>query len=444
VKNPTVTFVTPSYNQGRFIRATIESVLSQGYPDLEYIIMDGGSTDETAAVVRDYSSRLTFISERDHGQSHAINKGFRMARGSLVAWLNSDDVILPGAVAHAVRAFHQEPESGAVYGEGYQIDVDGNIKCRFSATEPFNLWKLIYLWDYVLQQTVYFRKDVIEEVGYLDETLNWGMDWDLLIRIGRRYPLRYIPEFMACLREYPDAKTFSGGSRRFNELVKIMRRHGRRLFPPGYVVYGLDTYEQIWCNWIRRWFPDPLAEPVVRRFSCILRRHIDRTVEQAQGLYADGWATTEMHYMLPAGSGDIQIEGEVPDLAAAGKTQTLTVVCNRKVVAVESLPPGCFQIVVPGQSLSPDIAAELTIRASCFIVPKQLGARYDDRRLAFRLDRLQRTQTRRTCGAADLARTSRGKLPQPASRDPSEVRNESYCDLIGPPVPALETAGSHG
>ena len=101
---PLVTIVTPSYNQGRFIRATIESVLAQDYPAIEYIIMDGGSTDETAAIASEYKERLTFISESDRGQSHAINKGFRMARGEIVSWINSDDIILPGAVGHAVRA----------------------------------------------------------------------------------------------------------------------------------------------------------------------------------------------------------------------------------------------------------------------------------------------------------------------------------------------------
>src|SRR5436309_8624539 len=111
---PLFSVVTPSYNQGRFIRATIESVLSQDYPNLEYIIMDGGSADETASVVKEYASRLTFISEKDRGQSHAINKGFQMARGEILAWLNSDDLYLPGAVNRAVQAFHENPAAGAV------------------------------------------------------------------------------------------------------------------------------------------------------------------------------------------------------------------------------------------------------------------------------------------------------------------------------------------
>ena len=212
--NPLVTVVTPSYNQGRFIRATIESVLSQSYPNLEYIIMDGGSTDETAAVVKDYASRLTFISEKDRGQSHAINKGFRMAGGSILSWLNSDDLYLPGAIQAAVDAFEGSPGAGAVYGEGYLIDRDGEITARFPCTEPFNLWKFVHLSDYILQQTVYFRRDALDQVGYLDETLHYSMDWDILIRIGLRYPMVYVPEYMGCLREYAEAKTFAGGIRR--------------------------------------------------------------------------------------------------------------------------------------------------------------------------------------------------------------------------------------
>src|SRR5579862_2145504 len=127
MSNPLVTIVTPSFNQGPFIRATIESVLSQNYEPIEYIIMDGGSTDETPSVVKDYSSRLTWISERDRGQSHAINKGFQRANGSIVSWINSDDWILPGAVASAVAGFAAHPSAGAVYGEGYLLDRAGQI-----------------------------------------------------------------------------------------------------------------------------------------------------------------------------------------------------------------------------------------------------------------------------------------------------------------------------
>jgi glycosyltransferase involved in cell wall biosynthesis len=128
---PLVTVVTPSYNQGRFIRDTIESVLAQDYPNVEYIVVDGLSKDETAAVCAEYVDRLTFISEKDTGQSDAINKGFRLARGEIVAWLNSDDIFLPGAIGHVVEAFMNEPELGAVYGEGYQSTSTGRSSSAF-------------------------------------------------------------------------------------------------------------------------------------------------------------------------------------------------------------------------------------------------------------------------------------------------------------------------
>ena len=147
---PLVTIVTPSYNQGRFIADTIESVLGQDYPNIEYIVMDGASTDETAEVVRRYADRLEFISEKDRGQSHAINKGFGRARGEIVAWLNSDDTLLPGAVRRAVGALEAHPEAAASYGEGYLTDEAGYATCRFPYTQPFDLWRLMNVSDNIL------------------------------------------------------------------------------------------------------------------------------------------------------------------------------------------------------------------------------------------------------------------------------------------------------
>ncbi|MGA1997178.1 MAG: glycosyltransferase family 2 protein, partial [Bryobacteraceae bacterium] len=189
MSQPLVTIVTPSLNQGEFIRATIESVLAQDYPRIEYLIMDGGSTDQTASVAAEYSTRLTWISETDRGQSHAINKGFLRARGDIVAWLNSDDLLLPGAVAAAVAQFQQAGPAGAVYGEGYLMDRSGLSRRRFPATERFNLWKLTYLSDYILQPAAFFRRPALEEVGWLDESLHYAMDWDLLIRLGKKFGL---------------------------------------------------------------------------------------------------------------------------------------------------------------------------------------------------------------------------------------------------------------
>jgi glycosyltransferase involved in cell wall biosynthesis len=384
--SPLVTVVTPSYNQGRFIRETIESVLSQDYPNIEYIIMDGGSTDETAAVVSEYASRLTWISEKDRGQSHAINKGFRMAKGEIVSWLNSDDFILPGAVRHAVTAFENNPRAGAVYGEGYLIDESGAVTSRFPATERFNLWKLIYLSDYILQQTSYFRKSTLDDVGYLDEDLHWGMDWDIYIRIGKRYPIEYIPEYMGCLREYATAKSFAGGARRFRELAAIMRRHGGLRYPPGYITYGLDTYGKLWTDWIERVTPSFLDRPsrVFRRYFYAATRYpIARTLREAQGWYSDGWATTKLHYMLPPGGHAVRICGSLPDLGPALQHQRIDLFCDGKRHISLDVPFGDFDFSVPVPSAPCNGPYRFVLRASKSVVPRLSGISSDWRRLAY-------------------------------------------------------------
>jgi glycosyltransferase involved in cell wall biosynthesis len=391
VKDPLVTIITPSFNQGQFIRATIESVLSQDYPRIEYIIMDGGSRDETASVAAEYASRLTFISEKDRGQSHAINKGFRMAKGEIVSWLNSDDVILPGAVRHAVSAYEGNPSLGAVYGEGYLIDYDGAVKGRFPATEPFNLWKLIYLSDYILQQTSYFRRGVFEEIGYLDEGLNWGMDWDIFIRIGKRYPMQYIPQYMGSLREWGEAKTFSGGARRFRELAVIMRRHGSLRYPPGYFTYGLDTYQKICCEWIDRISPralEKISRKVQQIFTYGVHLQIARILREAQGLYSDGWASPRLHYMVPTGEGAVRIRGSLPNIGQHLQGQRLTVRSGAKTLVEMAIEAGDFEFVIPVQPSTEPLY--LVIMASRSVVPARAGLGADSRRLAFMLQSIDR------------------------------------------------------
>jgi len=381
VNCPLVTIVTPSYNQGRFIRATIESVLAQDYAKIEYIIMDGGSTDETAAVVSEYSGRLKWISEKDQGQSHAINKGFQMAKGEVASWLNSDDVILPGAVSHAVRAFERNPRLGAVYGEGYRIDIDGNVKGRFLATEPFNLWKLVYLSDYILQQSTYFRREIFEEVGFVDEDLHWGMDWDLFIRIAKRYPIEYIPEYMGCIREYATAKSYAGGGKRFRELAMIMRRHCNTRYPPAYVNYGLETYCSIVCNWIEKMTPKGM-EYLSRQIRWAVRAVPDQIIMRtlnAQGLYSDGWAGPKLQYMLGPGSGTVVMRGSSPHFGRGSRKQVLAIRCGVRETATFALPPGDFEFAFNVPVVSARDPVNFQLRASRWFLSK------DFRRLAYKL-----------------------------------------------------------
>lgn len=260
LRHPLVSVVTPSYNQGKFIEETIKSVLSQeGDFYLEYLIMDGGSKDNSVEIIKKYEGLLKrgewpvkcrgiecrWVSEKDKGQSDAINKGFKKATGEIIAWLNSDDTYLPCAVNKMVSFFESNPDLMMVYGEGYEIDEKGEILRRFFWTQDFDLQTLIDFGDYILQPTVFMRKSAVEEVNFLDTGLNWAMDWDLWIKIGKKFKIGYMPEFIANSRIYGDTKTSVGGLKRFKELARLMRRHGKRRYTPGYVFYGYYMLEEI-------------------------------------------------------------------------------------------------------------------------------------------------------------------------------------------------------
>lgn len=244
---PRITIVTPSFNQGRFIEQTIQSVLSQDYDELEYLVMDGGSGDETLSILKRYESQLQWWSEKDEGQAHAINKGFRRATGEILGWINSDDFYEPGALIKIAEYFTANPGIDLVYGEGYLVSEDGARKRRFPATEPtFDLRRLIFVWDYMLQQSTFFRREMLERIGYLDESLHYGLDWDLWIRAGKACRIGYMPEYLGNLREYDSAKSFAGGYRRVRELYGVVRSHtGRRWPAPSVIIYAVDWLESL-------------------------------------------------------------------------------------------------------------------------------------------------------------------------------------------------------
>jgi glycosyltransferase involved in cell wall biosynthesis len=386
---PLVTVVTPSYNHARFIAATIESVLSQEYPNVEYLIIDGASTDGTAEVVSRYADRLTFVSEPDRGQSHAINKGFARARGAYVAWLNSDDVFLPGAIGAAVDALRAHPDAGAVYGEGFQIDEAGNVISRFAVTQQFNLWKLLNVSDYILQQTVFFRRSVFDEVGWLDEDLHYGMDWEILMRIGLRHPLVYVPHDMGSIREYPAAKSFAGGAARARELAAIMRRHTHKRFPPGMFVYGMPTYVAAVNRRIAAAMRGPLAPfgaRLQRRVVALGNQIVGSIVRHAQGWYTDGWAAPRARFTFQPGAGrNLAMDVALPGWAPIAR-QRLTFSVAGRTFASESFGHGDFRIPVMLPRATWGAPVTVEVRAEASFLPQTGGSgERDRRRLAYLL-----------------------------------------------------------
>jgi len=200
---PLVTIVTPSYNQAAFLESTIRSVFEQHYTPLEYMIVDGGSTDGSLEIIQRYADRLAWwVSERDSGQAEAINKGLQRAKGEIVAWLNSDDIYLPGAIQQAVTAFEQDPALGMVFGDAITIDAQGKPLSRLSfgdtehrgETSFASDWGLLDLVSFriICQPAVFMRRAVLEKSGYLEKAYHYMLDHHLWIQMARKAPIRYI------------------------------------------------------------------------------------------------------------------------------------------------------------------------------------------------------------------------------------------------------------
>ena len=203
---PLVTVVTPSFNQASFLEETINSVLNQTYPNIEYIIMDGGSSDGSLEIIKKYASRLAhWVSEKDRGQTDAINKGFALAKGEVLAWLNSDDTLLPNAIEEAVAYLSEHPDTGMVYGDANYIDEKSKVIGKFPAAET-DLPRLRRGYVHIPQQASFFRKSLWEQVGPLDPEFFFAMDYDLWVRLAERSELKYLPRIWANFRLHADAK----------------------------------------------------------------------------------------------------------------------------------------------------------------------------------------------------------------------------------------------
>ena len=216
-----VTVITPSYNQGKYIKRTIDSVLSQGIQDLEYIVMDGGSTDETLDILKTYKNQIIWRSERDKGQTDAVNKGLRLATGEVIGWLNSDDIYYPGAVSKVMKIFEDHPEINVVYGNANHIREDDSVIEEYY-TEDFNYERLKEV-CFICQPALFFRKTMVEKYGYLDEKLQYCMDYDYWLRLGKYENFYRLNELLAGSRLYDDNKTL-GFRRKVHEEMLVMQK----------------------------------------------------------------------------------------------------------------------------------------------------------------------------------------------------------------------------
>jgi glycosyltransferase involved in cell wall biosynthesis len=221
---PRISVITPSYNQGRFIEETIVSVIGQNYPNLEYIIIDGGSTDNSVDIIKKYEDKLAYwISEKDHGQAHAINKGFEKATGDIICWLNSDDMLLPGALGYVAQnidirkpallfgnCIHFKEGSSSIWGSEIPW-CHSNIN--------------LSLMDYIIQPSAFWTKKAWTTVGQLDETLHFTFDWEWFLRArAQQVDFIPVPKYLSMYRFHADHKTGVGGEKRKKEIFEIFSR----------------------------------------------------------------------------------------------------------------------------------------------------------------------------------------------------------------------------
>lgn len=241
---PLISVVTPSLNQAPYLETCLRSVIEQGYPRLEYLVIDGGSTDGSVEIIRRHADRLAYwVSEPDRGQADAINKGFRRARGTLVTWLNADDFLYPGALAVMARHHAANPDASFYFAAGDRVDVHGRKRFSHYPAAPivFDRDALITGLNYILQPACFINRQHLMAAGYLDESLHYGLDTDLWIRLAARAAPVPVTACVAASREYAATKTATGAFERAEELRRIAARHSGDPMTPGALWYYLQT-----------------------------------------------------------------------------------------------------------------------------------------------------------------------------------------------------------
>jgi glycosyltransferase involved in cell wall biosynthesis len=353
---PTVGIVTPTLNAARWLPEAIDSVLSQDYPHVDYLVMDGGSTDGTRELLESHGDRLRWVSARDRGQADAVTRGWSRVSGQILAFLNADDAYLPGAVAAAARALQDPRGTGAVYGDGELVDERGRSLGRYPTAGPG-------LEDFagacpICQPAAFVTREAVEAAGGLDTRLHYAFDYDLWIRLAARAGLRRIDRPLARVLMRGDSKTLGRRRAAYREAIEVAKR---RL---GYVSLGwLDAYAMHRVSGT-----DGLFAPHVRSVRSLLLalglglRHNPRQARRfwrewsvAGGLRADhterwpdGWIS-RLHvseHAVPEGASVLRLRGR-HEAHLAGPLR-LTVRAGGAPAARVELPErGPFELAVP-------------------------------------------------------------------------------------------------
>ena len=225
-----ISIVTPSYNQGDYIKQTIDSVIDQKFKNLEYLIMDGGSTDNTLQILKTYGTRLKWNSAKDRGQTDAINKGMKQSSGEIVAFLNSDDYYLPGTLSKVSKIFQDNPEIKWLTGDYRIVDQNNKeiqkpIKLYKSLLRKFPLRHTLAVTNMIVQPSTFWRREVFKEIGYFNEELNYTMDYEFWLRLIKKYHPYLLGEDLCAFRIHDNSKGGSRFQEQFSEELSVIKIH---------------------------------------------------------------------------------------------------------------------------------------------------------------------------------------------------------------------------
>ncbi len=220
---PKISVITPSYNQGKYLKNTIDSVLSQNYPNLEYIVVDGDSTDNTLDILKKYGRKIKWLSEKDKGQTDAINKGLRMSKGNIISYLNSDDTYEPGVLHKVAKIFTNNPGYKIIYGKGRHIDESGKVIEDYHNALTNN--EFLKATCDICQPATFWRKDLLKKIGFFDPEFDYAMDYEYWIRVSKKYVFNFINEYFANSRLHKDTKTLSKKRSVIKNCILIQKKH---------------------------------------------------------------------------------------------------------------------------------------------------------------------------------------------------------------------------
>ena len=427
-RKPKVFVVTPSFNQGRYLRATIESVLSQDYPNVDYFVADGGSTDESLDILRSYADRLRWTSGPDGGQAAAIAEAWANSDADIVAWLNSDDTYLDGAITAAVDHLLAHPEAAMVYGQAWYTNAAGRQLSPYP-TKPFDR-DVLAGECFICQPAAFIRREVFQVVDLPDRSLRYCMDYDLWIRISRHFQVGYLESFLATSRLHMENKTLGESGGAIREAMVVSRRHFGSAHPNWALMLASHRLRRIAARlWMRN-------GPLRRWLSSRIARHVAGRIEASP--YEDGWAGPRTIVVVERDeSGMASVEIDFPTWPYAGILR-ITASCDGRVLDARNVRGPNRVTLTCRLANSTHRQTSVRLEASRSFVPLlHFNWSADARTLSFRLVQMR---VGHVASASDLRRSERVARLSGLMRFLPMALQRTVCGmmarLLEPPVEA--------